>query len=140
MTLRTTNWHQGMAQFAQEADAAFGERLTIIPMVKVPNRDQKPDPSRAVLPNIIGQFEWEHLMVFKGGGAGQMHPDKPLPVSSRNPMATFNKACLPWSLKQADIIKRECTGELFEVVHSLPYSVAQVRYKLRELGVSDDLN
>ena len=64
----------------------------------------------------------------------------PLPVASRNPVATFDKACLPWSLKQGDLIRRECTGEQFEVVHSMPYSVAQVRYKLHQMGKPNDLN
>lgn len=130
------NFFQGMNLHAQAANEAFGEQMTVLPMKVAPNRSPLRDTTRESF-QITGQYIAEP---FAGLDYEPGHGKREPHVSSRAPWAVFAKCDLPYGLQQGDLIRRDCTGELFEVKESLPHTVSQIRYRLFQMGVNNHLD
>lgn len=131
------SWHDAMNLHADKANDAFGEPLTVLPMKTLPNKTPVRDPDRASF-KVTGQYLAEAHNGLTHTDDGSKRPYGI--VASREPWAILAKADLPYSLQQGDIIRRDRTGETFEVKQAVPYSVGQIRYRLFQMGTPDFLN
>src|SRR5271166_1342884 len=103
-------WLSDMQGVAAENAATFGEPLLLIPADRRPNFQAKPDPSRGV--TVQGVFSWRAKMIFKQNSGNAMMTQEPL-IESREPIASFPRAALPWAIGLGDQVQRLSSGDLF---------------------------
>ncbi len=130
MSYVSNGWLPDMQNVAAEIASTFGEALLLIPCDRRPNFQAKPDPSRGV--QIQGVFTWRSKMVFKLN-AGDSSRQSGL-ADSREPVASFPRDALPWSINLGDQVERLCSGELFEVKSVEPDGVSMTTLRLLQLG------
>ncbi|MDR3572133.1 MAG: hypothetical protein P4L81_08205, partial [Candidatus Pacebacteria bacterium] len=126
-------WLPDMQNVAEEIASTFGEPLKLIPCDRRPNCQARADPSNAV--EVQGVFSWRAKMVFKlnnGTSSGQDGL-----AESREPIASFPRAALPWAVRLGDQVERLCGGNLFEVKSAEPDGVSMIVLKLLQLGRSN---
>jgi len=129
------NWRAGMQAVSAAIDQNFGERLTLIACLSRPNFPTEPD--RATKPvTLQGVFSLRSELAFKSGGSPG-RGDAPGLVESRKPVASFAHADLPWAIQRGDRVKRETTGESYEVTRVEPDGVSRVVLHLVELGKAE---
>jgi hypothetical protein len=114
---------------------AFGECLTVLPMIKRPNYSQTPDPARTRY-TVTGVFRWPSVYANRMG-SDRARMDAGPSILTRNPEACLPLRDIPWAPRQGDVIRREETGHIFEVVVSRPDHVAFVECELVQQGVHD---
>ena len=130
MSYVSNGWLSDMQGVAAENAATFGEPLLLIPCDRRPNFQAKPDPSRGVI--VQGVFSWRSKMVFKLNAGTS--PGQDGLAESREPIASFPRDALPWSIRLGDQLERLCDGTLFEVKGVEPDGVSMTKLALLQLG------
>lgn len=132
---KAENWRAGMQDVSAAIDETMGELVTVTPAdVLRPNFPSTVYPLRAV--TVTAVFTSEAKTVVAGESAGRMssgHSISPL-ISTSEPIFTFGYNVLPFPIKQSYRIKRECSGETFEVTDVKPDGVARIVVKVVQLG------
>jgi|GEM_PF-2550117 hypothetical protein len=129
------NWRAGMQAVSAAIDQSFGERLTLIACLARPNFPTEPDAS--IKPVALqGVFSLRSELAFKSGGSPG-RGEAPGLIESRKPVASFSHADLPWQINRGDRVKRETTGEMYEVTRVEPDGVSRVTLHLVELGKAE---
>ena len=126
-----SEWHSEMQGVAADIADTFGETLTITPCVLKPNFGTIAQPEHAV--TVQGVFSYRSKIVFKQNSGGAMQTQEPYLVT-REPIASFPRAALPWALSRGDRITRCCDGSEFEAKSVEPDGVSMIVAKLVQLG------
>ncbi len=131
MSYVSNGWLADMQGVAAENAATFGEPLLLIPADRRPNFQATPDPSRAF--TVQGVFSWRSKMLFKQNSGNALQTQEPF-IESREPIASFPRDALPWSIRLGDQVQRLCSGDLFEVKGVEPDGVSMTTLRLLQLG------
>jgi hypothetical protein len=130
--LNSTGWRESMQTVAGKINAAFGEPVLLIPCDKQPNMQAQPQREHAV--SLVAVFSWRSALALKTGNLAMNRGEGGGLVETRDPIATFARADLPFAIDHGDQIERCCDGALFEVKHTEPDGVSKVVCKLCQLG------
>ncbi|MCW2284910.1 hypothetical protein M2323_002736 [Rhodoblastus acidophilus] len=130
MSYVQTNWLAGMQDVSASIDQEFGEVVTIIPCKMRPNFRPQPLEDHAV--TLMAVFSWRSLMVLKINSGTTTRAD-PM-AESRKPVFSFSREALPWALNSGDLIRRECSGDVFEITGVEPDGVSRIVARTTQMG------
>jgi hypothetical protein len=126
----SNGWQADMQNVAEEIVSTFGEPLRITPCNRRPNYQPQPDPSHAV--DVQGVFSWRAKVEYKQNAGTSSGQDAW--VETREPIASFPRAALPWAVNIGDQVERLCDGNMFQVKSVEPDGVSMIVLKLLQLG------
>lgn len=136
-SLVSGSWQNEMQNVASAINGAFGEALTIIPMITKPNFSPVVDPTKKPA-TLTGVFSLRTIEAFKLHDAQGMQRAGMTTVTTRHPLISFALKDLPYPILRLYRIRRERDGAVYEVTDVQSDGVSRVLLHLVQAGVAPD--
>jgi hypothetical protein len=126
----STPFERAAKKASAAVDAVFGEAFDFIAMKSPGDVDAKrvPDGTRPSFTAVGGYLGPSHSVLPHARGSIQEDSAHKLAIST--PRVSVDNARMPWTVVAGDHVRRQKTGEVYEVAKPLPDGVTRTMFTL----------